>query len=172
MRRLPQLSTYDRRERVISTLATPLALHGVAIAGEGARLAAARERASSGRVGIGARVAGQGGHVHRPFQGASRVPNHARAVRAPPLAGPLGPAAGGHSGLGSGYLGIRGSPARDQPGRARAPHGGLPGLDHARGLMVLGHPRARTPPTLYVGAAPPAPAPGAGQPSLPLLAPA
>ena len=32
LRRLPQLSTYDRRERAISTLVTPLALHGVAVA--------------------------------------------------------------------------------------------------------------------------------------------
>ena len=30
--RLPHLSTYDRRERAISTLVTPLALHGVAVA--------------------------------------------------------------------------------------------------------------------------------------------
>ena len=30
--RLPRLSTYDRRERAISTLVTPLALHGVAVA--------------------------------------------------------------------------------------------------------------------------------------------
>ena len=32
LRRLPHLSTYDRRERAISTLVTPLALHGVAVA--------------------------------------------------------------------------------------------------------------------------------------------
>ena len=32
VRRLPHLSTYDRRERAISTLVTPLALHGVAVA--------------------------------------------------------------------------------------------------------------------------------------------
>ena len=32
VRRLPYLSTYDRRERAISTLVTPLALHGVAVA--------------------------------------------------------------------------------------------------------------------------------------------
>ena len=32
LRRLPHLSTYDRRERVIITLVTPLALHGVAVA--------------------------------------------------------------------------------------------------------------------------------------------
>ena len=32
LRRLPHLSTYDRRERAVSTLVTPLALHGVAVA--------------------------------------------------------------------------------------------------------------------------------------------
>ena len=32
LRCLPHLSTYDRRERAISTLVTPLALHGVAVA--------------------------------------------------------------------------------------------------------------------------------------------
>ena len=32
LRRLPHLSTYDRRERAISTLVTPLALHGVVVA--------------------------------------------------------------------------------------------------------------------------------------------
>ena len=32
LRRLPHLSTYDRRERATSTLFTPLALHGVAVA--------------------------------------------------------------------------------------------------------------------------------------------
>ena len=32
LRRLPHLSTYDRRERAIITLVTPLALHGVAVA--------------------------------------------------------------------------------------------------------------------------------------------
>ena len=32
LRRLPHLSTYHRRERAISTLVTPLALHGVAVA--------------------------------------------------------------------------------------------------------------------------------------------
>ena len=32
LRRLPHLSTFDRRERAISTLVTPLALHGVAVA--------------------------------------------------------------------------------------------------------------------------------------------
>ena len=32
LRRLPHLSTYDRRERAILTLVTPLALHGVAVA--------------------------------------------------------------------------------------------------------------------------------------------
>ena len=32
LRRLPHLSAYDRRERAISTLVTPLALHGVAVA--------------------------------------------------------------------------------------------------------------------------------------------
>ena len=32
LRRLPHLSTYGRRERAISTLVTPLALHGVAVA--------------------------------------------------------------------------------------------------------------------------------------------
>ena len=32
LRRLPHPSTYDRRERAIGTLVTPLALHGVAIA--------------------------------------------------------------------------------------------------------------------------------------------
>ena len=32
LRRLPHLSTYDRRQRAISTLVTPLALHGVAVA--------------------------------------------------------------------------------------------------------------------------------------------
>ena len=32
LRRLPHLPTYDRRERAISTLVTPLALHGVAVA--------------------------------------------------------------------------------------------------------------------------------------------
>ena len=32
LHRLPHLSTYDRRERAISTQVTPLALHGVAVA--------------------------------------------------------------------------------------------------------------------------------------------
>ena len=32
LRRLPNLSTYDRQERAISTLVTPLAFHGVAVA--------------------------------------------------------------------------------------------------------------------------------------------
>ena len=32
LRRLPHLPTYDRRDRAISTLVTPLALHGVAVA--------------------------------------------------------------------------------------------------------------------------------------------
>ena len=32
LRRLPHVSTYDQRERAISTLVTPLALHGVAVA--------------------------------------------------------------------------------------------------------------------------------------------
>ena len=32
LRRLPHLSTYDRRERAVSTMVTPLALHGVAVA--------------------------------------------------------------------------------------------------------------------------------------------
>ena len=64
-----------------------------------------------------------------------------------------------------------GPPPRDRPGGARAPHGGLPRMDPARGLVVLGRPGAEAPPALRTGAAPPAAAPGPGQPTLPLRAP-
>ena len=172
LRRLPHLSTYDRRERAISTLVNAGATWSGHRVGDRTRPAGAGNRGHAGPVGSHAPVPGQGGYLHRPFQGATRLPGHAHAVRTAPPAGPSGPAAGGHPGLRPGYLGIGGPPSRDGPGGARAPHGGHRGLEPTRGLVVLGRPGARAPPALRAGAPPPAPKPGLGQPSLPFLAPA
>ena len=61
------------------------------------------------------------------------------------MAGPPCPPAGAHARLCPEYLGVGGAPTRHGPGGARAPHGGLPGLDPARGLVVPGRPRAGAP---------------------------
>ena len=141
---LTHLSTYDRRERAISTLVTPLALHGMAVAPVAEPdMRGFGDRGGAGPLGRSALVSGQGGHLHCPFQGALRVPDHAHA---PPLTSPLGRAAGGHPGLRPSYLGVRGPPSRDGPGGASAPQGGLPWLDPAARLVVLGRPTARTSP--------------------------
>ena len=48
--------------------------------GDGARPTRVRNRGGTGPVGAGARVPGQGGHLHRAVQGAPHVPDHAHAV--------------------------------------------------------------------------------------------
>ena len=132
LRRLPHLSTYDRREQAISTLVTPLALHGMAVASvTEPDLRGLETAVVPAPVGSHAPVPSQEGHLYRPLHGASCLPSHAHAVQAHPLAGLRGPAAKGHPGLHRGYLGMRGPPTRDVPPGARAPHGGQPGLDPA-----------------------------------------
>ena len=172
LRRLPHLSTYNRRERAISTLVTPLALNGVAVVSvtepnlRGVETAVVRALWGPARVSRAKEllftVLSKGHRVspimHMRYE---RLLWLARLARRPE----------GHAGLCPGYLGVGGPPTRDGPVGARAPHGGLPGLDPARGLVVLGRPKAGVPPTLRAGAAPPAPAPSPGQPTLPLLAP-
>ena len=170
LRRLPHLSAYDRRERAIITLVTPLALHGVAVAPvtepdlRGLETAVVRALWGPARVSRAKEVIFtvlSKGHrvspvMHTRYEHLLWL---ARLARRPGLTQVFAQA-------------IRGPPTRDGSGGARAPHGGLPGLDPARGLVVLGYPRAGAPPALRAGAAPPTPAPGPGQPSLPLLAPA
>ena len=73
LRRLPHLSTYDRRERAISTLVNPLAFHGVAVA-------SVTDPDLRGFETAVVRVPGQGGHIHRAVQGAAHVPGHANTV--------------------------------------------------------------------------------------------
>ena len=81
------------------------------------------------------------------------------------MAGPGDPAAGGHLGLPPSHMGIGRLPTRDGPGGACAP-----GWPPSRGLVVLGSTGARLPTAHCAGAPPRGPAPGAGQPPLPLLA--
>ena len=170
LRRLPHLSTYDRQEQAISTLVTPLALHGAAVASvtepdlRGLETAVVRALWGPARVSRAKEVIFtilSKGHRVSPVMHTryERLLRLARLARRPGVTQVFAQA-------------IMGPPTRDGPGGARASHGGLPGLDPAPGLVVLGHPGAGAPPVLRVGAAPPARAPGRGQPSLPLLAPA
>ena len=127
LRRLPHLSTYDRRERAISTLVTPLALHGVAVAsvtdpdlwGLGTALVRALPGATrrSQAKEIVFSVLAKGRRITTVM--------HTRYKRM------LWLARTGHPSLHPGHLGIAHSPAKDRPGGASAPHGGHPGVEPA-----------------------------------------
>ena len=170
MRRLPRLSTYDRRERAISTLVTPLALHGVAGATvtepdvRGLESAVVRALWGTARLSRAKEVIFT---VLCKGHGVSPISNTRYELLLWLASLALLP--GGHRALRPGYLAIRVPPTQDGPGAARAPHGGLPGLDPARGLMGLGRSTARAPLARRCRAAPPASSPGPGQPLLPLL---
>ena len=171
LRCLPRLSTYDRRERAISTLVTPLVLHGVAVA----PVVEPDLRGLETAV-----VQALWGATACPGPRRSSSPSFPRGIACPrsctrgTSASSGWPAWPGGRGVTQVFAQAiwesRGPPIRDGPGGARAPHGGLPRLDPARRLVVLGRPRARTAPALRAGATPPALAPGPGQPLRPLLA--
>ena len=170
---LPHLPTYDRRERAISTLVTPLALHGVAVASvtdldlRGFETAVVQALWGPARVSRAKEVIFtvlSKGHRVSPIMHTryERLLWLARLARRPGVTQLFAQAIWESGGRppGTGLVG------------ARAPHGGLPGVGPARGLVVVGRPGAGPPPAFRAGAAPTAPAPGPGQPSLPLRAPA
>ena len=111
LRLLPHLSTYDRRERAISTLVTPLALHGVAIA-----------------LVTEPDLRGLETAVARALWGATCLSRAKEMIFTVCCKGPGGR---DHHGLHPGYPGVRWPPSRDGPGRARAPNGGHPWLERA-----------------------------------------
>ena len=166
--RLPHLSTYDRRPRAISTLVTPLALHGVVVTSlteldlrgletavvravwGGTRLPRAKEIAFT--------VVSKGHRVYLVMHDSSRWP------------GP--PPTGSHPRLHPGYLGVGWPSSGEGPGGAPAPTGGHPWIEPTRGLVVLGRPGARATATRCAAAPTLAPKPGPGQHLLPFLPPA
>ena len=166
LRRLPHLSTYDRRERAISTLVTPRALHGVAVASvrepdlRGLETAVVRALWGATRVSRAKEVIFtvlSKGHrvspvMHTRYERLLWLVCVARwpAPRSSPT--------------------LSGNRVAALPGGARAPHDSHPWLEPARGLVVLGRPGARAPAAYCAGAPMPAPTPGPGQPSLPFLA--
>ena len=174
LRRVPHLSTYERRERAISTLVTPLALHALAVAlvtGADLREPETTVLRALGGGGGHEPIPGQGDCLHRPTQGSPRLPGDAHAVRAPALANLGGPATGSHASLHPGHVGIARPPTRDGPSGARTLDGGHTWVELSRGLVVLRGYGARKPPASSVGAPPLGPAPGPGQPPLPCLTP-
>ena len=129
---LPHLSTYEHRERAISTLVTPLALHGVVVASVTDSALRGLETAVVSALWGAMRLSGAKEVVFTVLlQGAPCLSDHAHAVRKGPLTGPGGLTAGCHPGLHSAYLGVWGPPSRDRPSGASAPNGGGPWLEPA-----------------------------------------
>ena len=146
LRRLPHLSTYDRRERAISTLVTPLALHGVAVAPVTEPDLRGLETAVVQALWGPARVSRAKEVIFTVLSKGHRVsPNmHTRYERLLWLAR-LARRPGVTQVFAQAIWESGGRPPRDGPGGARALHGGLPGRDPTRGLVVLGHPRGAPP---------------------------
>ena len=112
LRRLPHLSTYDRRERAISTLVTPLALHGVAVA----LVKDSNLRGLETAVVLalwGATCLSRAKEIvfSVRFQGTQHLPGDAHTVRTATVVGPCGPETGGHPGFHLGHLGVGRPPA-------------------------------------------------------------
>ena len=161
LRHLPHLCTYDRRERASTTLVTPLALHGLAIASvsepdlQGLKTAVVRAIWGATRLSRPKRLSSRSflRGTACPWPCTRRWPGSRKSPTSSPR--------------------LSGSRVAARPGGnrwgARSKRQTIL-LEPARGLVVVGRPGARAPATVLAGAPTLAPTSGPRQPSLPFLA--